>query len=165
MNDMAVHFSSATDLWATPQDFFDQQNAIHGFELNVCATHENAKCARYFTKEDDGLAQEWRGVCWMNPPYGRGIGAWMEKAYRSALAGAKVVCLVPARTDTAWWHDYAAKGMVLFLRGRLKFGGSPNSAPFPSALVIFEPATVIRPDAPKTKAGAAGARADDNAKD
>lgn len=135
----AVHFSSATDLWETPQEFFDKVNAEFGFELDVCATPENAKCPRYFTKEIDGLAQEWKGVCWMNPPYGREIGRWMRKAYESARGGATVVCLVPARTDTAWWHDYATKGEVRFIRGRLKFGNSRHSAPFPSALVIFRP--------------------------
>lgn len=77
---MSVHFSSATDLWATPQDFFDKLNAEFGFTLDVCANAENAKCADYFTAEQDGLAQDWRGVCWMNPPYGREIGAWMRKA-------------------------------------------------------------------------------------
>jgi len=81
----------------------------------------------------------WDGVCWMNPPYGRTIGKWMRKAYESSLTGSTVVCLVPARTDTAWWHDYAIKGEVRFLRGRLKFGGSANSAPFPNAVVIFRP--------------------------
>jgi hypothetical protein len=73
----------------------------------------------------------------MNPPYGRAIKDWMAKAYDSSKNGAKVVCLVPARTDTAWWHDYAMKGEITFLRGRLKFGNSKNSAPFPSALVVF----------------------------
>ena len=135
----AVHFSSATDLWATPQDFFDKLNDEFGFETDVCAVAENAKCKRFFTKEDDGLAQVWTGVCWMNPPYGREIGHWMAKAWRSAQAGATVVCLVPARTDTAWWHDYAAKAEVRFIRGRLKFGGHQNAAPFPSAIVIFNP--------------------------
>ena len=134
-----VHFSSATDLWATPQDFFDCYNGLYGFQLDVCASPENAKCARFFTKEDDGLAQEWTGVCWMNPPYGRDIKHWMRKAYQSSLAGATVVCLVPARTDTAWWHDYAVKGQIEFIRGRLKFGGAVNSAPFPSAVVVFTP--------------------------
>ena len=134
---MSVHFSSATDLWATPQDFFDKQNATYGFTLDVCATADNAKCARYFTEADDGLAQAWQGVCWMNPPYGRTIGQWMKKAYESSQAGATVVCLVPARTDTRWWHDYAMKGQIEFIRGRLKFGSAKNSAPFPSALVIF----------------------------
>lgn len=135
----AVHFSSATDLWATPQDFFDKLNDEFGFETDVCAVAENAKCKRFFTKEDDGLAQVWTSVCWMNPPYGREIGHWMAKAWRSAQAGATVVCLVPARTDTAWWHDYAAKGEVRFIRGRLKFGGHQNAAPFPSVIIIFNP--------------------------
>ena len=134
---MDVHFSSATDVWATPQDVFDTLNAEFGFDLDVCALPENAKCARYFTTKDDGLRQRWGGVCWMNPPYGRELGDWMRKAYESALDGATVVCLVPARTDTRWWHDYAMKGEVRFLRGRLKFGGAENSAPFPSCVVIF----------------------------
>lgn len=135
----AIHFSSETCLWATPQAFFDTLNAEFGFETDVCALAENAKCPRYFTPEMDGLAQEWRGVCWMNPPYGREIGAWMRKAFESSKAGATVVCLVPARTDTAWWHDYARQGEVRFVRGRLKFGGHANSAPFPSAVVVFRP--------------------------
>jgi phage N-6-adenine-methyltransferase len=134
---MSVHFSSATDLWATPQDFFDRQNAIYAFTLDVCATADNAKCAKFYTEADDGLSQPWTGTCWMNPPYGRTIGQWMKKAYGSSLTGATVVCLVPARTDTRWWHDYAMKGRIEFIRGRLKFGNAKNSAPFPSALVIF----------------------------
>lgn len=134
---MSVHFSSATDLWETPQDFFDKLNLKFNFETDVCATQENAKCAKFFTKQDDGLKQDWRGVCWMNPPYGRQIGKWMKKAYEQSKNGATIVCLVPARTDTAWWHDYAAKGDVEFIRGRLKFGGHKNSAPFPSAVVVF----------------------------
>lgn len=137
---MAVHYSSATDLWATPQDFFDGLNAEFGFTLDVCATPDNTKCADYFTAEQDGLAQDWRGVCWMNPPYGRAIKEWMRKAYESAAAGATVVCLVPARTDTAWWWDYAIKGEIRFVRGRLKFGGMKANAPFPSAVVIFRAA-------------------------
>lgn len=131
-------FSSVTDLWSTPQYFFDKQNAIHKFTLDVCADATNAKCDKYYHSLMDGLSQEWVGVCWMNPPYGREIGKWMKKAYESSLNGAKVVCLVPARTDTKWWHDYAMKGKIEFLRGRLKFGNSKNSAPFPSAIVIFE---------------------------
>jgi len=135
---MNVHFSSKTDMWATPQDTFDALAAEFGpFDLDVCATPENAKCPRYYTREDDGLAQPWTGRCWMNPPYGRTIGQWMKKAYEESQRGALVVCLVPARTDTAWWHDYAMKGQIRFLRGRLKFGGAANSAPFPSAVVVF----------------------------
>lgn len=127
--------------WSTPVAFFRQASERYGpFGLDVCATPTNAKCARYFTQDDDGLSQTWSGRCWMNPPYGREIGAWMQKAWESSRAGATVVCLVPARTDTAWWHNYAAKAdEVHFLRGRLKFGGSSDSAPFPSAIVVFRP--------------------------
>jgi phage N-6-adenine-methyltransferase len=130
-------FSSATDQWETPQWLFDRLNDQYHFELDVCALPENAKCDRYFTPEQDGLQQEWTGVCWMNPPYGRKIGKWVRKAYESAQQGATVVCLLPARTDTAWWHDYVMHGEITFLRGRLKFGNSKNSAPFPSAIVVF----------------------------
>lgn len=133
-----VYASSKTCEWETPKDFFDRLNAQYHFVLDVCATAENAKCERYFTKEENGLKQEWTGCCWMNPPYGKGIGDWMRKAYESSFDGATVVCLVPARTDTGWWHDYAMKGKITFIRGRLKFGGQKNSAPFPSAVVVFE---------------------------
>jgi phage N-6-adenine-methyltransferase len=134
-----VMFTSRTDEWATPPETFKELDREFGFDLDVCATHENAKCDRYFTRDDNGLAQPWAGVCWMNPLYGREIGQWMRKAKASADAGATVVCLVPARTDTAWWHDYATKGEIRFIRGRLKFGGCQNSAPFPSAVVVFRP--------------------------
>lgn len=137
----AALFSSKTDGWATPRHIFNELNHEFSFELDVCADHDNAKCSRYFTKEDDGLKQEWQGVCWMNPPYGKTIGKWMQKAYESAQQGATVVCLVPARTDAAWWHDWAMKGEIRFLRGRLKFGGGKDSAPFPSAVVVFKEAT------------------------
>jgi phage N-6-adenine-methyltransferase len=134
-----VHFSSKTDLWATPQEFFDKYNALYGFNLDVCANQDNAKCSNFFSIEDNGLEQEWRGSCWMNPPYGREIIHWMRKAYESSLCGATVVCLVPARTDTKWWHEYAMKGDIEFIKGRLKFGNSKNSAPFPSAVIVFTP--------------------------
>jgi phage N-6-adenine-methyltransferase len=136
---MKVHFSSNKIEWETPQDLFDELNKKHRFTLDVCALPENAKCERYFTPEDNGLLQQWSGACWMNPPYGRQIKHWVEKAYRSVRSGSAdvVVCLVPARTDTGWWHDYCAKGEVEFIRGRLRFGGSKHNAPFPSALVTF----------------------------
>ena len=132
--------SSKTCEWATPQDLFDKLNAKYFFELDVCATPENAKCARYYTQKQDGLQQKWEGRCWMNPPYGRKIGQWVQKAYESSLQGATVVCLLPARTDTAWWHDFciAHAAKITFLRGRLKFGDAKHSAPFPSAVVLFE---------------------------
>jgi phage N-6-adenine-methyltransferase len=132
-------FSSASDEWETPRDFFDAVDSVFHFTLDVCADHSNAKCLRYYTKEDDGLSREWRGVCWMNPPYGREIALWVRKAYESSLAGGTViVCLLPARTDTKWWHDYVlghAEG-IFFIRGRLRFSGK-GPAPFPSALVVF----------------------------
>lgn len=134
-----VHYSSETDEWATPQDLFDVLGREFSFELDVCALPSSAKCERFFTPEDDGLAQEWRGTCWMNPPYGREIGVWMTKAFASARAGATVVCLVPARTDTRWWWDTARWGEVRFLRGRLRFGDAKAGAPFPSAVVVFRP--------------------------
>lgn len=137
----AVHFSSATDEWATPAETFQRLADEFGpFDLDVCATHENAKCPEYFTRAEDGLAQDWGARrCWMNPPYGRAIGAWMAKAWEASQRGALVVCLVPARTDTAWWHDWAMRGEIRFLRGRLKFGGAKHGAPFPSAIVVFRP--------------------------
>lgn len=134
--------SSLSGEWATPCDLFARYDAEFHFDLDVCATPENAKCARYFTKEVDGLAQEWRGTCWMNPPYGRQIGKWIKKAYESAQNGATVVCLIPARTDTAWWHDYVMRGAITFLRGRVYFqrNGARSAAPFPSAVVVFKEA-------------------------
>lgn len=130
-------FSSKTDMWSTPQATFDSLDLEFHFDLDVCALAENAKCARFFTPDVDGLKQIWNGVCWMNPPYGREIAKWIRKAYQSSKLGATVVCLLPARTDTAAWHDYCMKGEVRFIRGRLKFGGHKNPAPFPSAIVIF----------------------------
>lgn len=132
-------FSSRTPEWSTPQDLFDALDKIHNFNLDTAATPENAKCARYFTATDDGLAQDWGGYrVFCNPPYGREIGRWVKKAYEEAQKpGTKVVMLLPARTDTKWFHDYCLKGTVQFLRGRIKFGGSKNAAPFPSMIVIF----------------------------
>jgi site-specific DNA-methyltransferase (adenine-specific) len=132
-------FSSKTDQWPTPQYIFDDLNEEFRFNLDPCSTHENAKCERHFTEEDNGLAKSWANKrVFMNPPYGREIGKWMEKAYKESFNNSVVVCLVPARTDTRWWHDYAMKGEIRFIKGRLKFGNSKNSAPFPSAIVIFK---------------------------
>jgi phage N-6-adenine-methyltransferase len=135
-----VMFSSATDLWATPKDFFAKLDALFHFTLDPCATHENAKCATYFTEADDGLSMEWKHhVTYVNPPYGRGIGAWVQKGYETGKAGGTVVMLLPARTDTQWFHDYCIKGEITFIKGRLKFGDAKNSAPFPSMVVVFRP--------------------------
>lgn len=133
-------FSSATDLWATPQDFFDKLNSEFGFTLDPCATKANAKCGKYYTKEEDGLQQDWGGhVVFCNPPYGRELPKWVEKAYNeSKKPGTTVVMLIPARTDTRYFHDYIYhKAEIRFLKGRLKFGDSKNSAPFPSMVVIY----------------------------
>ena len=106
-----VHFSSATNEWATPQDFFDKLNMQFDFNLDPCATAENAKCEKFFTIEDNGLEQDWskyRVFC--NPPYGRGLKDWVRKAYEESKKGALVVMLIPARTDTSYWHDYVVGG-------------------------------------------------------
>lgn len=133
-----VMFSSKTDLWETPQSFFDELDREFHFDLDVCALPENAKCVRYYTPEQDGLSQPWKGVCWCNPPYGRKIGSWVLRGFFASAEGATVVMLLPARTDTKWFHEYIyGKAEVRFIKGRLKFGGSTNSAPFPSMVVIF----------------------------
>lgn len=136
---MRVHLQSGNCEWATPMGFFRVLDAEFGpFDLAVCASPGNAKCANFYDREIDGLLQTWAPrTCWMNPPYGRTIGLWMRKAYEESLNGALVVCLVPARTDTAWWHDYALRGVVRFVRGRLRFSDGPGCAPFPSAVVVF----------------------------
>ena len=131
-------FTSNTPEWETPQDLFNELNKEFNFVLDVCATKENAKCKRYFTKEDNGLEQVWDiiGCNWMNPPYGREINKWVEEASQYWT-----VCLLPARTDTRWFHDYIYNKPnveIRFIKGRLKFGGSKNSAPFPSMIVIFK---------------------------
>ena len=133
-----VHFMSKTDQWSTPDDLFYKLCSEFNFTTDVCATIDNARCAKFYSPLQDGLKQKWEGVCFMNPPYGRKIGLWIKKAYESSRQGATVVCLIPSRTDTSWWHDYVVKGEIRFIRGRLKFGGSNNSAPFPSAIVIFK---------------------------
>jgi len=135
----SVHFRSDSCEWATPQEFFDKLHEEFNFTLDVCATNSNAKCKNFYTQAEDGLAQPWLGVCWCNPPYGREIKFWVEKAMRAAHSGdATVVCLVPARTDTHWWHDFVSQAdEIRFVKGRLKFGGHSNSAPFPSAVVVF----------------------------
>jgi phage N-6-adenine-methyltransferase len=147
---LGVMYSSRSDNWTTPRDKFDELACeFGGFDLDPCASPENATCGRYFTAEQDGLAQEWSGRVFMNPPYGRTIGRWMEKAWRSSQTTADlVVCLVPARPDTAWWHSWAMRGEVRFCRGRLKFGGARTPAPFPSAEVVFRnPASVTKGEA------------------
>jgi site-specific DNA-methyltransferase (adenine-specific) len=134
-------YSSATDEWPTPREFFGKLNRRYRFTLDPCATPDNATCPLFFTKEDDGLKQNWgthRVFC--NPPYGRAIGTWARKCFEASQGGALVVLLVPARTDTRWFHDYVqGKADVRFIRGRLQFGDADASAPFPSMLAVYSP--------------------------
>ena len=143
----AVGFSSASGEWDTPQAFFDKLDKQFQFTLDPCATEANAKCDKYFTAEEDGLVQDWGGhTVFVNPPYGRGIGSWLEKGYQeSKKHNTVVVMLIPSRTDTKWWHDYVMRAKEVHLvRGRLKFGTSENAAPFPSAVVVFHSNTMLR---------------------
>jgi phage N-6-adenine-methyltransferase len=128
-----------TDVWATPQWLFDALHKEFGFTLDPCSDGKNAKCKKFYTPQENGLLRDWgRETVFMNPPYSE-VDVWMRRAYGAAQEGATVVCLIPARTDTSWWHDYAMKGEVRLIRGRLKFGDAENSAPFPSAIVVFRP--------------------------
>ena len=133
-------YSSNDTTWSTPQDFFERLDNEFHFTLDPCCVPSTAKCSTYFTPEIDGLKQSWEGyTVFMNPPYGRKIGAWLEKAYNESLKGTTVVCLIPSRTDTKYWHDFCMKAAeIRFVKGRLKFGNSTSSAPFPSAVVVFK---------------------------
>ncbi len=136
----SVMYSSATDEWATPQDLFDSLDREFHFTLDPCANELNHKCERYYSRADDGLSKNWGGqIVFCNPPYGRQIGKWVRKASEeSKKPGTVVVMLIPARTDTSWFHDYIyRKAEVRFVRGRIKFGEARNGAPFPSMIVVF----------------------------
>lgn len=138
-----VHYSSASNEWATPQALYDALNREFQFTLDPCSTHDNHKCETYYTIEDNGLAKDWAGQSvFMNPPYGREQPAWIRKAYMEGWKpNTTVVCLIPARTDTKVWHDYVMFATeVRFIRGRVKFGDGANSAPFPFAIVVFSQA-------------------------
>ena len=132
-------FTSNTPEWATPQEFFDKLNKEFQFTLDPCATKDNAKCDKFYTKEDDGLNKSWDNErVFMNPPYGREIKYWIKKA--SEIKNGLCVCLLPARTDTKYFHEYIYQKEnvdIRFIKGRLKFGDGKNSAPFPSMIVIF----------------------------
>ena len=136
-----ILLSSNRDDWETPQDLFDALHRVFGFVFDVCANDSNKKCDGFFSKSTNALTSEWKdSPCWMNPPYGRNIGNWVKKAYESSINHrTTVVCLLPARTDTRWWHDFCTKGEIFYLKGRLKFSESKNSATFPSAIVVFRP--------------------------
>ena len=135
-----VMFSSATGLWATPQDLFDSLDAEFHFDLDPCADDENHKCEKYFTEAEDGLAQDWSGHrVFCNPPYGRDLKRWVEKAYREGCKdNTLVVLLIPARTDTTFFHDFIMhRSEIRFISGRLRFNGHKENAPFPSMIAVF----------------------------
>lgn len=136
-------FTSDTSEWATPQDFFDKLNAEFHFTLDPCATPENAKCGKFYTKEQNGLAQDWTGeTVFCNPPYGKEISAWVEKCYKHSLSGECAVMLIPSRTDTRWFHEWVyGKAELRFVKGRLRFNDSKGSAPFPPLVVVYRGAT------------------------
>ena len=152
--------SSKNMCWCTPQDFFDKLDSEFNFVLDPAATNKTAKCALFYTPEMDGLSQSEReltiqipmdglsqswdrgGAVFCNPPYGREIGKWVQKAFEEAHGGYPIVLLIPARTDTAYFHDYIyGKAEIRFIRGRLRFtdddGNAADPAPFPSMLVIY----------------------------
>ena len=135
-----VLFSSKSNEWETPLDFFQELDREFHFTLDPCCTHENAKCAKHYTIQENGLAQDWHGeTVYCNPPYGRDLPKWIEKCARSANSETTVVMLIPARTDTKAFHEYIyKKAEIRFIKGRLKFGKAKNSAPFPSMLVIYK---------------------------
>ena len=137
---MEVHYSSKKHTWETPQDFFDSLNEIYNFNLDSCAETGTAKCSNFYTKEDDALTKDWKGVVWCNPPYGREQVKFVEKAHIESVKNNSIfVMLIPARPDTKVWQNLIFKeaSQICFIKGRLKFGGSNDSAPFPSALVVF----------------------------
>lgn len=128
-------FSSKSDEWATPTELFNTLNKMFNFTLDPCSSQDNYKCQKHYTKKEDGLNKDWSDeIVFMNPPYSE-CSSWMKKAKESK---AFTVALVPSRTDTRWWHDYCLNTTLLFIKGRLKFGESKNSAPFPSVLIIFD---------------------------
>lgn len=146
----SVHFQSGNKEWETPEAFFKPYEKEFNIKLDVCATAENAKCKAFFDKKINGLHASWAMVhdlvrdgevaCWMNPPYGRGIEKWVKKAYDEALKGVTTIALLPARTDTSWFHNHIYnKHEVRFLKGRIKFVDAEGSAPFPSMIVVFQP--------------------------
>jgi phage N-6-adenine-methyltransferase len=141
-------FESATVEWPTPDSLWKPLHDEFGFTLDVCATDENAKCSRYYTRHDDGLVQPWSGVCWMNPPYGREMVAWLKRAESEKANGVTTVALIPSRTNTGWWHDIVMPNEVRFVRGRPKFGNADQGLPWPLAVVVFRSNALRQPPLP-----------------
>jgi phage N-6-adenine-methyltransferase len=141
--------TSSDDTWTTPRNFYDRLNEEFSFSLDAAAMKSSALCDNWFGPDHDdpnltdAFVMDWSQytpskTVWLNPPYGRSIKNWLNKAnYEATKRGLTVVCLVPARTDTKWWHDYCIQHEIRFIKGRLKFGNQKNSAPFPSAIVVM----------------------------
>ena len=133
-------FTSEREDWTTPREFFDRLNSKYFFTLDAAASTSNNLCSNFYSIDNDAMKADWlkdskNGWVWLNPPYGKKISSFMQKAHEEALRGTKIVALVPARTDTKWFQDYCLPHQITFIRGRLKFGNATNSAPFPSALI------------------------------
>ena len=145
-----VMFSANSDEWSTPDDLYQKLNAEFNFTLDPCSTDLNNKHMNHFTINDNGLEKSWDGeIVFMNPPYSA-IKQWIQKAYNeSKYSNATVVALIPSRTDTLYWNEYCMDGDICkeirFIKGRLKFGSQKNSAPFPSAIIIFSPPEKLYP--------------------
>ena len=140
-NSYLINQNSGKVDWGTPKKLFEYLNDLYEFELDPCSNGSNALCETFFTEEDDGLSQDWGGKrVFMNPPYNRETGKWIQKAYEESLKGAFVVCLIPCRPDASYWHKwifpYASK--IYFIEGRLHYSDLKETAPFPSAIVMFD---------------------------
>lgn len=149
-NTKKVMFSSKSDEWGTPDDFFKKLDVKYNFTLDPCATAENAKCKNFYTMEDNGLEKDWEGeTVFVNPPYSK-IKDWVVKCHRESLKpNTTVVMLIPSRTDTKWWHQHCMSAhQIFFVKGRLKFQGGEHAAPFPSAVIVFK--TIQTPPKIKT---------------
>lgn len=146
-------FTSRTEEWDTPQYVYEVLNQEFHFTLDVCATKLNRKCDKYFSKAMNGLKRSWdKNICWMNPPYGKDIYKWMQKAYEESCKSATVVCLIHSRTDTKWWHHWVAKAdEVRFVYRRLAFGKGERDSPFPSVIVVFRNSKKSEQHAPLMK--------------
>ena len=131
--------SSNSAEWATPQALFDDLDREFAFTLDPCSTHSNKKCEKHYTKEDDGLSKDWSGeTVFCNPPYGRELSKWVEKCHTESQKGTTCVMLIPARTDTSYFHNYIyGKHEIRFIRGRLRFNECNENAPFPSMVVVM----------------------------
>ena len=154
---MKVHYSSKKMDYGTPLWFYNRLHRRYDFVFDLASDGHNNLCPDYYTPQDDALVQDWtklNGSLWLNPPYGRAIGIWLEKAYMSTQAceDITIVCLVPARTDTRWWWANCIHGEIYFVKGRLSFNGMVASAPFPSAVVVFRKTVDGRTDYPKMEA-------------